>query len=197
MVVRLAFQHRLPLRKLGLEVARNRIQPRHDRAEQFLQHGGMNGLRRILDQFQAHRLAAEQIIVHEVRGNDEHRADFVGVDLAQGVLALHENRFEIFAALVLIRRSAQKIGQQRFILVHHGEPDAAQRAVVGMSAEHHADERGHRQRHDEIDEPRQRVAPGAAQVFGEQDAKHGYSHSPDEASRRSAASLRGADSRYL
>jgi len=67
----------------------------------------------------------------------------------------------------------QKIGQQRFILVHHGEPDAAQCAVVGMSAEHHADERGHRQWHDEIDEPRQRVAPGAAQVFGEEDTEHG------------------------
>ena len=50
LIVAVAFEHCLPFGELGLEIAGDGVQRRDHRAEQFLQHRGMNGLRGVLDQ---------------------------------------------------------------------------------------------------------------------------------------------------
>src|ERR1019366_2161639 len=55
-----------------------------------------------------------------------------------------------------------------------GEADPAQRVAIGAAAKNQTDQRGHGERQDEIDEPRQRIAPGPVQIFGEEDAQHFY-----------------------
>jgi hypothetical protein len=82
LVVAVAIKEFLPVGKLGLQIAGDRIQPGDQCAEQFLHHGGMNGLRRVLDEFEAHRLLSREVVPREVGRDDQDRADLVGVDLA-------------------------------------------------------------------------------------------------------------------
>src|SRR5438552_1827203 len=165
----------LPFRQIGTQVAGHRVQARNHNLQQFLENRRINRLGGILDQLESDRPLARQIASRETLRNNQHRADFVVIDLLEGFSPFEKARLQAFLEIALIHRAPQQAAQHRVVFVHDRELDLPQSAAFRGRTEHQADQRGDAERQREIDQVRPRIVPRAPQVLDEQRPEHGYS----------------------
>ncbi|MBM3841376.1 MAG: hypothetical protein FJ398_26185 [Verrucomicrobia bacterium] len=142
-------------------------------------------MRRILDEFEFHRLLAAQIILSQTFRKNDHGAQTIFGELAQGLFALQEEWLDVLARFALIERAPKKARQRRIVFIDDGQLDASEAAAFSGTSESQANQAGDQERHSQMNHPGQRISPCAQQVLGQKQRDHVI---PGKRSRRDVGS---------